>query len=107
MGEYIQVFTTAETQEDAQRIARAVVERRLAGCVQVVGPITSTYWWEGEVQTSGEWLCVIKSQREAYERLEQAILDVHPYEVPEVLAIPVVAGSQSYLAWLDAEMGGA
>jgi periplasmic divalent cation tolerance protein len=73
MGEYIQVFTTAETQDDAQRIARAVVEKRLAGCAQVIGPIASTYWWEGAVETSGEWLCVIKSKREAYDRLEQAI----------------------------------
>lgn len=106
MGNYIQVFTTAETQKDAQRIARAVVEKRLAGCAQVIGPITSTYWWEGAIETSGEWLCVIKSKREAYDRLERAILDVHPYEVPEILAVPVVAGSQSYVAWLDGEMGG-
>ena len=107
MGEYIQVFTTAESKEDAQRIARTVVEARLAACAQVVGPIESTYWWQGAVETSGEWLCVIKSKREAYEQLEQAILGVHPYEVPEILAVPVVAGSQSYLAWLDEEMRGA
>jgi periplasmic divalent cation tolerance protein len=107
MGEYIQVFTTTESKEDAQRIARVVVEQRLAGCAQVLGPIESTYWWQGEIETSGEWLCVIKSKREVYERLEQAILSVHPYEVPEILAVPVVAGSEPYLAWLDKEMGDA
>jgi periplasmic divalent cation tolerance protein len=105
MTKTIQVITTAGTKADAQRIAYAVVQERLAGCVQVIGPITSTYWWQGEIETAEEWLCVIKSRRDLYERLEAAIREVHPYDVPEILAVPVIAGSKDYLRWLDSELG--
>ena len=100
MEEYIQVMTTTETEEEARRIARALVERRLAGCVQVLGPITSTYRWEGEVETAQEWLCLIKSRRDLYPELETAIRELHTYEVPEILALPVVEGDRRYLEWL-------
>jgi periplasmic divalent cation tolerance protein len=106
MTKTIQVITTAGTKTDAQRIARAVVEKRLAGCVQIIGPITSTYWWQGEIETAEEWLCVIKSRQDLYERLEEAIREVHPYDVPEILAVPVIAGSKDYLRWLDSELEG-
>jgi periplasmic divalent cation tolerance protein len=102
--EYIQVVTTTETRTDAQRIAIAVVEKRLAGCAQVLGPITSTYWWKEKVETAEEWLCVVKSRTDLYGELEKAIRGIHPYEVPEILAIPVVKGSKSYLEWLDSEI---
>jgi periplasmic divalent cation tolerance protein len=106
MAKYIQVFTTAETREDAQQIARAVVEQRLAACAQVIGPVASTYWWQGEIQTAGEWMCVLKSRKALYTQLERAILDVHPYDVPEIVATPLIAGSKGYLSWLEAETGG-
>ncbi len=101
MSDYIQVVTTTEHKRDAETIARAMVEQRLAACVQVLGPITSTYHWEGEIETSQEWQCWAKSRRELYERVEEAIRRLHPYEVPEILAVEIVAGSRSYLAWLD------
>ena len=104
MTDYIQVVTTTERREDAERIARALVEARLAACVQVTGPITSTYRWHGQIETAQEWQCWAKSRRELFERIEQAIRRVHPYEVPEILAIPVLAGSADYLAWLDGEV---
>jgi periplasmic divalent cation tolerance protein len=103
MPEYIQVVTTTERQADAQQIARALVEERLAACVQVVGPITSTYRWQGQIETSQEWQCWAKSRRGLYDEIEQAIRRLHPYEVPEILALPVLAGSASYLAWVDNE----
>jgi periplasmic divalent cation tolerance protein len=104
MTDTIQVITTTETKADAQAIARTVVEKRLAGCVQIIGPITSTYRWQGEIETAEEWMCVIKSRRDLYKALEEAIREVHPYDVPEILAVPVVAGSKSYLDWLDGEL---
>ena len=106
MTGYVQVVTTTNTKDDAQRIAGAIVEQRLAGCVQVIGPIMSTYWWEGKVETAEEWLCLIKSTGSVYSQLEKAIRDVHPYEVPEILAVPVAAGSQRYLDWLGGEIRG-
>lgn len=101
MPNTIQVTTTTETRADAQAIADALVERRLAACVQIIGPITSTYRWRGKVETAEEWLCVIKSRRDLYDALEAAILELHPYDVPEILVTPVIGGSESYLDWLD------
>ncbi|MFZ5773989.1 MAG: divalent-cation tolerance protein CutA [Thermodesulfobacteriota bacterium] len=102
----IQVTTTVDSQETAERIARLLVEERLAACVQVSGPITSCYRWQGTVETSSEYLCVAKSRMGLYPAMEAAIRKAHPYEVPEILALPVVAGGGDYLAWLRAETGG-
>jgi periplasmic divalent cation tolerance protein len=103
MAEHIQVVTTTARRDEAEGIAHALVDQRLAACVQIVGPITSVYRWQGKIETSEEWQCWAKSRRELYDQVEQAIRRVHPYEVPEILAIPVVAGSPDYLAWVDAE----
>jgi periplasmic divalent cation tolerance protein len=101
MTDYIQVVTTVERREDAEKIARLLVDRRLAGCVQIVGPITSVYRWQGKVETAEEWQCLAKTRRELFEKVETAIRQVHPYEVPEIIAVPITAGSADYLAWLD------
>ena len=106
MTEYIQVVTTTERKEDAERIARALVEQRLAGCVQVLGPITSTYRWKGAVETAEEWQCVAKTRRDLYAQMDEAIRKVHPYEVPEILAVPIIAGSAGYVAWLEEQLKG-
>ncbi|MEE9611121.1 MAG: divalent-cation tolerance protein CutA [Desulfatiglandales bacterium] len=104
MTEYIQVLTTTDKKEDADKIAKVVVEKRLAACAQVIGPITSTYWWNEKIERAEEWLCFLKSRNDLYEELERTIAGVHPYEVPEILAVPIVAGIQSYLEWLDKEL---
>ncbi|MEW5958736.1 MAG: divalent-cation tolerance protein CutA, partial [Chloroflexota bacterium] len=92
------------TQDDAQKIAGALVQKRLAACVQVVGPIASTYWWQGQVESAEEWLCLIKSSRRVYPELEAALTDLHPYATPEIIAAPIVAGSPAYLSWLANEL---
>lgn len=114
MDDFILVTTTLERREDADGIARALVEGRFAACVQILGPLTSVYRWKGKVETNGEWLCLIKSRRGLYGALEAAIRALHPYETPEIVALPLVAGSADYLAWLgaavaspDVEGGGA
>jgi periplasmic divalent cation tolerance protein len=104
MSDAIQVLTTASSREEAERIARTIVEDRLAACVQVIGPISSTYRWQGAIETAQEWLCVAKTRRELYDQIEKAIRRLHSYQVPEILAVPVVAGSADYLAWLDQEL---
>ena len=103
MAEFIQVMTTAGKKEDAQDIANSILRKRLAGCVQVIGPIASAYWWKGDLETSEEWLCLVKTRMELYSKLEDAIRAVHPYEEPEILAVPVSAGSKGYLDWLARE----
>jgi periplasmic divalent cation tolerance protein len=98
------VYTTTETEAQAESIASALVDRRLAACVQVQGPIRSTYRWQEEVEHAKEWLCAVKTRREAYARVEAAIRSLHSYDEPEIIAIPVVAGSAGYLAWLQNEV---
>lgn len=105
MTGFIQAVTTTETREDAEKIARMVVEQRLAACVQVLGPITSTYWWQGSIETAGEWMCLMKSRQDLFDHLAHAIKAVHPYTVPEILAFPILAGNPEYLSWLDQEVG--
>jgi len=102
--EYTQVFTTTEKKEGAEKIAKALVKKRLAGCVQIVWPIVSTYWWKGNVETVEEWLCYIKSKRDLYDELEKIIKGMHPYETPEIIAMPIVAGSKDYIGWLRNEL---
>jgi len=102
--EYIQVFTTTEKKGDAENIAKALVEKRLAGCIQIVGPIVSTYWWKDNVETAEEWLCFIKSKKTLYDELEKAIKEIHPYQTPEIIAMPIVSGSKDYLGWLSNEL---
>ena len=103
MTEFIQVSTPIDKKEDAERISKAIVENRLAACVQVSGPIRSIYWWKDNLEENDEWLLVMKTRRELYPRLEQAIKNFHPYEVPEIIAVPIVEGSRDYLAWLEKE----
>jgi periplasmic divalent cation tolerance protein len=104
MEGYIQVVTAIAKRENAEKIANALVEKRLAACVQILGPIVSTYWWKDNIETAEEWLCVIKSKKEVYEELEKSIKEIHPYETPEIFALPVVAGSKDYLKWLSNEV---
>jgi periplasmic divalent cation tolerance protein len=105
MSDYVEVITTTETQDDARRIARALVESRLAACVQIRGPIESTYRWKGAIETAEEWQCVAKTRGELFAQVEGTIARLHTYEVPEILAVPIVEASRSYAEWLDGQVG--
>jgi periplasmic divalent cation tolerance protein len=104
MTKYLQVTTTTETKEDAQKIAYSIVEKRLAACVQIVGPITSIYWWKDKIEEAGEWLCIMKSSQSLYAELEKTIQKTHPYDVPEIISVPIDGGSKRYLEWLEKEI---
>ncbi len=104
METFIQVLTTTATREDAARIARVLVDKRLAACVQVVGPLASTYRWKNKVEQAEEWQCLIKSRQDLFNRVEEAIKTIHPYETPEIIATVISAGSKEYLAWLQDEL---
>jgi len=104
MASYIQVVTTTDSQEVAGQIAEVLISRRLAACVQISGPITSQYYWEGRVEKSQEWLCTAKTRQELFPRIEAAIQEAHNYDVPEILANDIVAGSERYLRWVDEEV---
>lgn len=98
---YIQIVTATETKENAEKIADILIKNRLAGCVQVVGPVASTYRWKGKVEKTTEWLCIVKTRRDLYGKVEASILHNHTYKVPEILAVSLIAGYESYLAWLS------
>jgi periplasmic divalent cation tolerance protein len=101
MADYLQVLTTADSEEEAERISAALVERRLAACVQVIGPISSRYRWQGKIEHEQEWLCLAKTEASRYTDIEAAIGELHSYDEPEIVATPIVAGSAGYLAWLS------
>lgn len=101
------VLTTAGAAAEADAIADALVDRQLAACVQIVGPITSVYRWEGAVERSEERLLLIKTTAAAYPRVEAAIRELHSYDCPEIVALPIDAGSADYLAWLREQVRGA
>lgn len=103
MSDYIQITTTTENKEQAEVIAEMLVKLRLAACAQVSGPVKSFFWWKNKVDKSDEWICTAKSKNNLYKKVEKTILEIHPYEVPEIIAVPVVNGSNEYLKWIDEE----
>jgi periplasmic divalent cation tolerance protein len=104
MKSYIQISTTTETKEQAQKIAQYIVETKLAACVQISGPIKSIYRWKGKIETADEWLCLIKTRAIFYNKVETTIKKLHSYETPEIIAVPIVKGSKKYLNWIDHEL---
>src|SRR4051794_10140523 len=105
MTDKIVAFSTCGSLEEARAVARALVEARLAACVNIVPGVTSTFLWKGVVEEASELLLVIKSRTELMQQLMTKLREVHSYEVPELIALPVSGGLPDYLAWIDAETG--
>jgi periplasmic divalent cation tolerance protein len=103
MSELIEVHVTSSDRDEAARIAADVVRRRLAACAQVIAPITSTYWWQGEIQQAEEWLLLMKTTSDRFEELTACVRELHSYEVPEIVAVPIVRGTPDYLQWIRRE----
>lgn len=104
MSEHLLVLCTVPDEPAADRISEALVTARLAACVNRLGGLRSRFRWEGAVQDEDELLLVIKTRAAAFEALRQAIAAVHPYSVPEIIALPIVAGHAPYLAWIDSQV---
>ena len=104
MSEYVQVFVTIDDEPRAEEIAGIIVEKRLAACVQITGPVTSVYRWEGKMNKDREWLLIFKSSKKLYNELEEEIKRLHTYDVPEILALPVEDGNKDYMGWMDREL---
>ena len=99
----IVILVTTGSEAEAETIARALVEERLAACVNIINPIRSIYRWEGKVADDREWLLVIKTQSQRFAAVEKKIQALHSYQVPEVIALPILQGSTPYLHWLAQE----
>ena len=103
---HLQVQITTPTKEIAQQILQQLLEARLIACGQIMGPITSLYHWQGKIEQSEEYLCLLKTTQAVYSALEEKIATAHPYEVPEIIAIPITNGHSPYLNWITKEMKG-
>jgi periplasmic divalent cation tolerance protein len=103
MTETIAILTNVPDPECADRISRALVERRLAACVNILPGIRSVYQWEGKVEETQEITLLIKTAVLRYQEIERVILDMHPYQVPEIIALPITAGLPAYLGWIASE----
>jgi periplasmic divalent cation tolerance protein len=101
--EYLQVQTTTDSRAEAMELGRAAVEARLAACAQVAGPVASTYWWEGGIERAEEWLVLLKLPAARLGELTAFLTERHSYDEPEIVALPIVAGSPSFLSWLREE----
>jgi periplasmic divalent cation tolerance protein len=102
---YLILQTTTDSRAEAMELARAAVEARLAACAQVSGPVASTYWWEDAVERAEEWVLALKLPASGYQPLADFLAQRHSYDEPEIVATPIVAGSQTYLSWIDEETG--
>ena len=100
---YLQAETTTGARDDAERLAREIVARRLAACAQIIGPIRSVYRWQGAVQNDEEYLVLFKTRAAVAEQFKRELAELHPYDVPEILLFEIRDGGRSYLDWLAGE----
>lgn len=98
------ILTTAPSQAEARKIARALVERKVAACVNIIPKIESIYRWQGKVESAEEWLLVVKTTQARVKTVEKAIRELHSYELPECIVVPIEGGSREYLRWLGEQV---
>jgi periplasmic divalent cation tolerance protein len=106
MSGFIVAFVTVGSPEEGERLARALVEERLAACVNRIKAVQSVYHWQGQIEVSEEELLIIKTKQELFDRLKKRVQELHSYSVPEILALPVLEGSEGYLRWLEEVLSG-
>jgi periplasmic divalent cation tolerance protein len=104
MTNKILVFSACECKEEAERLAKALLEARLAACVNVITQVQSFYWWKDKIESANEYLMVIKTSTELFDQVRDLILSEHSYDIPEIIAVPITAGSTAYLEWLSREI---
>jgi periplasmic divalent cation tolerance protein len=99
---HIVVFVTAANKIEAGKIARSLIRQKLAACVNIAGKVDSLFWWNGAMDKAGEILLVIKSRKDKFKQIVKAVRKAHSYQVPEIIALPIIAGDKEYLRWIDA-----
>jgi periplasmic divalent cation tolerance protein len=103
MNGVIQIVTTIDDKDKAERIGKHLVRNRFASCVQIAGPIKSIYWWKGQIEEVEEWQCIIKSKKSHYKKIEEEIKRLHHYELPEIIAIDIDTALTGYAKWVEEE----
>lgn len=103
MKKFIQIITTVENKKEAEKIAKILLEKKLAACIQIIEGIESHYWWKGKIEKAKEILIFIKTKESLFRKVEKIIKEKHPYQLPEIIGIPVLKGSKEYLKWIEEE----
>ena len=101
---YIIVIMTASTKEETVKIVRTLLEERLIACANIMDPVSSFFWWQGKIAEEKEVLVIMKSHENLFKKLSNRVTELHSYDVPEILALPIVDGSQAYLDWMNAAL---
>ncbi len=104
-SEYVVLFITTAADEEAQLISRVLLEQRKAACINIVPRVSSLFWWQGSIDSAQESLLVVKTRASLVAEIVQLVKEIHSNDVPEIIALPIVAGNQDYLEWLDREIG--
>jgi len=101
---YIVVFITTTDKEEAVKIVRCLLNEKLIACANIVGPVSSLFWWEGKIDEASEFLVFMKSRENLFEKLTERVKELHSYQVPEIIALPIEKGLPSYLDWLNTSL---
>ena len=101
--DYVVVFVTASSEDEAQKIAHNLLQNKLVACANIIGGIKSMYWWQGKIDQSAECLLVLKTQKKLFSKLTKAVKALHSYDLPEIIALSIVEGEDNYLKWISTE----
>ena len=102
--EHIVIFITASSDDEAQRITKLLLEQRKVACINIVSGVDSRFWWKGKIDSARESLLVIKTRASVFQKVMELVKTIHSYEVPEIIALPIIEGNDAYLKWIDAEV---
>ncbi len=98
---YVIVLVTTASKEEAEKIAQKLLEEKLIACANIIGPVSSLFWWKNKVEKAEEYVLLMKSRLDLFEKLSSKVKELHTYEVPEIIALPIVQGSKAYIEWLN------
>ena len=104
--EYALIMVTASSREEAEKIATTLLERRLIACANILGPVSSRFWWQGKIDSAEEYIIFMKTKRELFDQVADNVKQLHSYEVPEIIALSIVEGSKPYLEWINSSLAG-
>ncbi len=97
---YVFIVTTTSNKEEAVKIVRSLLKERLIACANILGPVSSLFWWQGKIEEENEFLVFMKSRKSLFERISKRVMEIHSYDVPEIILLPIIEGSPPYLDWL-------
>ena len=102
--DYTLIMVTASSREEAEKIATTLLEKKLIACANILGPVSSRFWWQGKIDSAEEYIIFMKTKRELFDQVADNVKQLHSYEVPEIIALPIVEGTKPYLEWINSSL---